>query len=141
MINRVNTLNINFGKNPQNNYRTVVRRYQNNDEFLSSKGKNKMQTDKYNQINPNFQKEATINTIEKRIRSMPIMMDKVFDIVRAYLSEKTTREFFVKTYQDEIVPLYRRIKYGNCAEEYAENYKPFKCKFIYNSFICSRKIF
>ncbi|MBQ9245781.1 hypothetical protein IJ182_05900 [bacterium] len=96
----------------------------NKDTFVSEKDKNKMSSDKYQKVNENFDVQKNIDILSKRIKSLPIMMSRVIGSIQGYLSGNITRDFFVKVYQDETVPLYKRIEFGEQSDKYKETYKP-----------------
>ena len=92
------------------------------DTFVLS-GKN-MNDEKYTQVSENFNKDAVLSTIKKRVDSLPMMMDNVFLMMGNFISGDMGRKTFAMKYQDEMVPLYKRIDSGYKNELYKENYKP-----------------
>ena len=127
MINKINILSPSFGTQNKNKIKNTQSKYSsnfNNVNFSTKKGCNKMTSDRYEQINPEFDKDNAILVVKKRIKGMPMMMDRLFGLISEYLSGDLTRKAFVDTYQDEAIPLYKRIDLGKNREAYKEAYKP-----------------
>ena len=90
---------------------------------VTYKRENYMSENNYNNINADFNSEKSLKIISDRRKTMPAMMDRIFGIITGYLSKFLTKNNFTKMYQDEVVPLYKRIELGTNKEAFAESYK------------------
>lgn len=79
--------------------------------------------EKYKQVNAGFKKVEVVDTISKRIETLPVMMDEAFETTTDYISCKIPRNAFINKYHKTMVPLYKRIKNGYNSEEYSLSYK------------------
>ena len=64
------------------------------------------------------------NLIERRIGTMPMMMNSVFHMLRGYLKGGVEDELFQGAYLNAVVPLYKRIAAGESKEAYQAIYAP-----------------
>ena len=53
---------------------------------------------------------------------MPMMMDSVFYLMNGYLKGNVPDWHFRDFYQEQMVPLYKRIEFGEYCEAYRESY-------------------
>ena len=69
-------------------------------------------------------KNIDIHLLERRIGTMPMMMNSVFHMIRGYLNGGVEDELFQSGYLNAVVPLYKRIAAGEDKEEYSAIYAP-----------------
>ena len=69
-------------------------------------------------------KAIDFNLIERRIGTMPMMMNSVFHMLRGYLKGGVEDELFQGAYLNAVVPLYKRIAAGESKEAYQAIYAP-----------------
>ena len=67
-------------------------------------------------------KNIDIHLLERRIGTMPMMMNPVFHMIRGYLKGGVEDELFQSGYLNAVVPLYKRIAAGEDKEEYSAIY-------------------
>ena len=80
--------------------------------------------EKYSPVDSGFKRWEVVDTISKRIETMPMMMDDAFETVTDYVSCKMPRRAFISKYNQTMIPLYKRIENGYNAKEYSALYKP-----------------
>ena len=122
-INSVNYAGMHFGQSTVAQKR-VTRKSPYIKSLSSKTSKITIPDEKYKQVDNGFKKLEVVDTISRRIEAMPMMMDDAFETVTDYVSCKLPRRAFIVRYNQAMIPLYKRIKDGYNAKEYASNYKP-----------------
>ena len=69
-------------------------------------------------------KAIDFQLIERRIGSMPMMMNSVFHTICGYVKGGVEDELFQAVYLNSVVPLYKRIAAGENRKEYCAIYAP-----------------
>ncbi len=96
------------------------------DKFCKSdikKEEKPQMSQKYEQQNPQFNKDNAISTLEKRAKKMPMKMDSIILGLVGYLKGNIDKTNYAQSHINKSVPFYTRIELGQDAEEYKENYK------------------
>ena len=78
----------------------------------------------YSQVNNDIDITAAQNILKRRIKFLPLLMDRLAIDIDMYIGREINCSKFSTQFIDDSAPFYKRIQLGQNKELYRENYRP-----------------